>query len=99
MTILRDIRVSLTPEGVLLAQRRNQRATLNPALASIATEAIAIGQAIASPSAIYDEFQMQGTVGEQAVISADRSDEQPENERYSQAPAEHLHSISVSCSS
>jgi len=26
-------------------------------------------------------------------------DEQPENESYSQAPAEHLHSISVSCSS
>ena len=59
MPILRDITITLSVEELLAAQKWNER---RQGLMAAAEEAIALGQALLAPAAIYDEFEVQSAV-------------------------------------
>jgi len=86
VTILRDVPISLTPEEVLQAQRRNQRGPAHPALVSAAQEAVAMSQALVVPAAVYDEFLVRDVVGEQVVLAANSSSEWKDERRLTVGP-------------
>jgi hypothetical protein len=67
MPILRDVAITLTVEELLSAQGRNEH---QPGLVAAAKEAIALGQTIFAPAAIYDEFEVQAVVGERVALCA-----------------------------
>lgn len=68
MPILRDVAITLTTEELLAAQGRNVR---QPGLMAAAEEAIALGQTLFAPAAIYDEFEVRGVAGKRVELAAD----------------------------
>lgn len=68
MAILRDVTINLTAEELLAAQGRNEG---RPALIAAAEEAIALGQTLFAPVAVYDEFEVRGVAGERVELVAD----------------------------
>lgn len=67
MPTLRDIPISLTAEEIIAAPK-NRR--INPALLRDAEEAIAEGQGLWQPQAIYDWIDVQQVEGERAILSS-----------------------------
>jgi hypothetical protein len=67
MPILQDVTITLTAEELLAAQGRNES---RPGLIAVAEEAIALGQALFAPVAIYDEFEVHGVTGERVELAA-----------------------------
>lgn len=68
MPILRDVAISLTIEELLVAQKQSE---LQPALVAAAEEAIALGQTIFAPAAVYDEFEVRSVAGERVELAVD----------------------------
>ena len=68
MPILRDVAISLTVEELLVAQKQSE---LQPALVAAAEEAIALGQTIFAPAAVYDEFEVRSVAGERVELAVD----------------------------
>jgi hypothetical protein len=67
MPILRDIPITLTVEGLLAAQKQSER---HPALMAVAKEAIALGETLFAPAAVYDEFEVLSVAGERVILCA-----------------------------
>jgi hypothetical protein len=61
MPILRDVAITLTTKKLLAAQGRNEH---QPGLVAAAKEAIALGQTLFAPAAVYDEFEVRGVARE-----------------------------------
>lgn len=70
MPILQDVTISLAVEELLAAQGRNER---RPAFAVAAEEAIALGQTLFAPAAVYDEFEVRSVAGERVELAADNA--------------------------
>ncbi len=68
MNILQNIPFSLSPEGLLQAQRRKSRSVENPTLVAAAEQAIQIGQALAAPTAACGAFPVKDIVGDQVLF-------------------------------
>ena len=68
MPILNDAPINLTAEELLAAQGRNKS---RPGLIAVAEEAIALGQTLFAPVAIYDEFEVRGVTGERVELAVD----------------------------
>jgi len=68
MPILHDTPINLTAEELLAAQGRNES---RPRLIAVAEEAIALGQTLFAPVAIYDGFEVRGVTGERVELAAD----------------------------
>jgi hypothetical protein len=68
MPILHDVTITLTIEELLAAQGRDVR---RPGLVAAAEEAIALGQTLFAPAAIYDEFEVRGVAGERVDLAVD----------------------------
>ena len=68
MAILRDVTINLTAEELLAAQGQNKS---RPGLIAAAEEAIALGQTLFAPVAIYDEFEVRGVTGERVELAVD----------------------------
>jgi len=68
MPILHDAPINLTAEELLAAQGRNES---RPGLIAAAEEAIALGQTLFAPVAIYDEFEVRGVTGERVELAVD----------------------------
>jgi hypothetical protein len=66
MPILKDVTITLTAEELLAAQGRNER---QPAFVAAAEEAIALGQNLFAPTAVYDEFEVRGVSGERVELT------------------------------
>ncbi|MGA9349339.1 MAG: hypothetical protein WBW48_11130 [Anaerolineae bacterium] len=67
MPILRDVAISLTVEELLAAQGRNEH---QPGLVAAAKEAIALGQTLFAPAAVYDEFEVHVVTRERVALCA-----------------------------
>jgi hypothetical protein len=65
MPILSDIPIALTPEEIIAAPRKRQ---IHPALLRNAEEALALGQALWRPQAVYDWFEVQAVDGEYVTL-------------------------------
>jgi hypothetical protein len=68
MPILRDIPIHLNPEEILASPGRRQ---VQPDLLSQAEQAIALGQTLWQPVAIYDWFDVQRVDGEHVYLSGE----------------------------
>jgi hypothetical protein len=68
MAILRDVTINLTAEELLAAQGRNEG---RAGLMAAAEEAIALGQTLFAPVAVYDEFEVRGVAGERVELAVD----------------------------
>jgi len=68
MPILQDIAINLTIEELLAAQGRNERQS---GLVPASEEAIALGQTLFSPAAVYGEFEVRGVAGERVELTVD----------------------------
>jgi hypothetical protein len=68
MAILRDVTINLTAEELLAAQGRNEG---RAGLMAAAEEAIALGQTLFAPAALYDEFEVRGVAGERVELAVD----------------------------
>ncbi len=68
MPILQDITITLTVEELLAEQGRNER---RPAFAAAAEKAIALGETLMAPLAIYDEFEVRDVAGERVELAVD----------------------------
>lgn len=68
MKVLHDIPISLTPEYVLQEQHRRRQKSANSALVPVAKEAVAMGEALFAPAAVYDEFLVRDVTGEQVIL-------------------------------
>ncbi len=66
MSILKDVTIALTAEELLAAQGRKED---RPALIAAAEEAIALGQTLFAPAAVYDEFEIREVVGERVELA------------------------------
>ena len=66
MPVLQDVTIILTVEELLAAQGRNER---RPGLVAAAKEAIALGQTLFAPAAIYEEFEVRGVAGERVALT------------------------------
>ncbi len=67
MPILRDIPIDLAPEQIIAAPGKRQ---IHPGLLRNAEEAIALGQTLWQPRAVYDWFDVQTVEGEQVILSS-----------------------------
>ncbi len=67
MPILRDVAITLSVEELLAAQKQNEH---QPALVAATEEAIALGQTIFAPAAVYDEFEVRSVAGERVTLCA-----------------------------
>lgn len=65
MPILRDIPIALTPEEIIAAPKSRRP---HPALLRDAKEAIAIGQTLWQPQAVYGWFDVQSVEGDRVVL-------------------------------
>ncbi len=72
MPTLRDIPVTLTAEEIIAAPKTRR---INPALLRDAEEAIAVGQTLWQPQAIYDWIDVRQVEGERAILSASNGSE------------------------
>ena len=68
MPILQDVTITFTAEELLVAQGRNEG---RPGLVASTEEAIALGQTLFAPVAIYDEFEVRGVAGERVELAVD----------------------------
>jgi len=68
MPILQDVTITFTAEELLAAQGRNES---QPGLVAAAEEAIALGQALFAPAAIYGEFEVRDVAGERVELAVD----------------------------
>jgi len=68
MPILRDVTINLTIEELLSDQGQKER---RPAFAAAAEKAIALGETLISPVAIYDEFEVRDVAGERVELAVD----------------------------
>jgi hypothetical protein len=68
MPILRDVAINLTAEELLAAQGRNEP---QPGLVAATAEAIALGQTLFAPAAVYDEFEVRSVAGERVELAVD----------------------------
>ena len=66
MPILRDIPIALTAHEIIASNRKGR---IRPALLRDAEAAIALGQTLWQPAAVYDWFDMQGVEGEWVHIA------------------------------
>ncbi len=69
MSISREFTLSLTPDQVLDAQRGRRGALDNAALREAAAEAVVLGQSLAAPAAVYDEFPVRQVCGEEVLLA------------------------------
>jgi len=69
MTILNNIPITLNPEKVLLAQYLGRRRSFSPSILRSVQQAIALGQELFAPAAVYDEFPVRGIEGETLILS------------------------------
>lgn len=67
MPILRDIPLALTAHEIITSSRQGR---IRPALLRDAEAAIALGQSLWQPAAVYDWFDVQGIEGEWVQISS-----------------------------
>jgi hypothetical protein len=65
MPILWDVAISLTVEELLTAQGRNDH---QPELVAAAEAAIALGQTLFEPAAVYDEFEVHDVTEERVYL-------------------------------
>lgn len=65
MPILRDVAISLTVEELLMAKGQNER---QPGLVAAAKEAIALGQTLFTPAAVYEEFEFHDVTEERVHL-------------------------------
>lgn len=65
MSILRDVTITLTAEELLAAQGQNEG---QPGLMAAAEEAIALGQTLLAPAAVYEEFEVHSVAGERVAL-------------------------------
>jgi hypothetical protein len=68
MMISRAFTIALTPEEVLDAQCGRRSEARNAALMQAAREAVALGQSLVEPAAVYDEFAVHQVVGEEVLL-------------------------------
>ena len=68
MPILQDVTITFTAEELLAAQGRNEG---RPGLVASTEEAIALGQTLFAPVAIYDEFEVRDVAGERVELAVD----------------------------
>ncbi len=66
MPILRDIPITLDPEAVVAARGGQPP---RPGLIRVAQEAIALGQTLWQPVAVYDRFDLQAVDGEGVILA------------------------------
>jgi hypothetical protein len=69
MIISKEISISLKPEDVLLAQYLGRRTNFSPSVLRSAEKAIAMGEKLFAPAAVYDEFPVHGIEGEDLILS------------------------------
>jgi len=67
MPILRDIPIALQPEEVIASRGQRQ---IRPALLKDANEAIALGNTLWKPEAVYDWFDVHAVTGDRVQISS-----------------------------
>lgn len=72
MPILRNIPVTLTAEEIIAAPKTRR---INPSLLRDAEEAIAVGQTLWQPQAVYDWIDVRKVDGELAILSASNGSE------------------------
>jgi hypothetical protein len=77
MPILRDLPITLTAEELLAERGRNEQRS---GLIAAAQEAIALGQTLFAPAAIYERFDVHSVAGERVALGA------REHEAISQTP-------------
>lgn len=68
MPILRDITITLAVEELLEAQGRKET---RPTFVAAAEKAIALGETLLAPVAIYDEFEVRDVAGERVELAVD----------------------------
>jgi len=68
MPVLRDITINLTVEELLAMQKQDEH---RPNLIAVAKQAIALGQALFAPAAVYEEFEVRGVAGERVELAVD----------------------------
>ena len=68
MPILQDVTITFTAEELLAAQGRNES---RPGLVASIEEAIALGETLFSPAAVYDEFEVRGVAGKRVELAVD----------------------------
>ena len=65
---MQDVTITFTAEELLAAQGRNEG---RPGLVASTEEAIALGQTLFAPVAIYDEFEVRDVAGERVELAVD----------------------------
>jgi hypothetical protein len=71
MPILQDVTITLTTEELLAAQGRNEH---QPGLVASADNAIALGETLFAPAAVYDEFEVRGVASGRVELAVDSAD-------------------------
>ena len=66
MPILQDVTITFTAEELLAAQGRNEG---RPGLVASTEEAIALGQTLFAPVAVYDEFEVRSVAGARVELA------------------------------
>lgn len=72
MPILQDIPIALTAEEIIASPNKKR---IQPALLREAEQAIALGQTLWQPRAVYDWFDVQAVEGEEVVLASPDGDE------------------------
>ena len=70
MPILRDIAITTSADELLAEQGRNEQRS---GLIAAAQEAIALGQTLFAPAAVYDEFEVRNVAGERIELAVDNT--------------------------
>ncbi len=87
MPILQDVTITFTAEELLAAQGRNEG---RPGLVASTEEAIALGQTLFAPVAIYDEFEVRDVAGERVELAMDSAGLTVGPKAYLLSPAKRL---------
>jgi hypothetical protein len=72
MPILQDIPIALTAEEIIASPNKKR---IQPALLREAEQAIALGQTLWQPRAVYDWFDVQAVEGEEVVLASPDGEE------------------------
>ena len=70
MKVIYPSSISLTPSDVLVAQYLGRRRTFPAPILKSAEQAIAQGQELFCPAAVYDEFPVHGIEGQELILNA-----------------------------
>jgi len=84
MPILRDVAITLTVEELLSAQGRNEH---QPGLVVAAEEAIALGQILFTPAAVYNEFEVNDVTGDRVSLNIEEQSSKGAREQGGISPA------------